>query len=269
MRRLVFVIVFLVAVPLTAATRGIQNIKIFLDQCPTKDPAFGEIMLDFEIRRDGRPTTVPFCSEPVSAMGVREYTDELIVLQALRVMYYMDRGMSGHLPWTSMTLYDWMKTKIRGIDIITGGGAACCETINGKTFIFVGSQDDLNREGHKTWIGIAGDITLYAHEARHVDDFPHSSCCGIPGGCDDAFDTANLSAYAVPWWLFSLWLSGTINVGYACLTPSEAAEATGLFLQAMNSLRDRFCTTKPALVSPPRLPGGPCSTTSRRRVVRR
>ena len=57
-------------------------------------------------------------------MALSQYTDELIVLQGLRTIYYMDLGRSGHLPWTAGTLYGWMKSKIGGINIRTDSTAS-------------------------------------------------------------------------------------------------------------------------------------------------
>jgi hypothetical protein len=51
---------------------------------------------------------------PVSQLPISQYTDELIVLQGLRAVVYMDLG-SNQLPWAPGTLYDWMKSKMTGI----------------------------------------------------------------------------------------------------------------------------------------------------------
>ncbi len=250
-----------------SAARPISNIGSFLNQCPDRDPAFATITRDFELRRNGLPVSMPQCTEPISGMSTAQYTDELIVLQGLRVIYYMDRGQSGHLPWTPGTLYDWMKSKIGGINVVPGGGSSCCSTFGGKLFINVGGEDDFNRDFDRRWRGIAGNIDLYAHETRHVDGFPHSSCCGISFGCDDTFNPANLSPYGVQWWLNKLWLDGTINVGYECLSPGEIFETSNWFLGALNDqFRSRFCTNPPAVVAAPPVPGGACDT--RRRSVR-
>lgn len=258
------------AISSTSASAGIRNIGIFLQQCPDRDPAYLLVKQDFEIRRDGNLALEPVCTEPISAIPTAQYTDELIVSQGLRVMYYMDRGQSGHLPWTGGTLYDWMRSKVGGINIVTGlSGGNCCTVIGGRRFINMGSQNDFNRDFDRSLSGIAGNIDFYAHEARHVDGFPHSSCCGIPGGCDDTFDPANLSAYGVQWWLNSLWLAGTINVGYECLSANEVSQTTDWFQSGLNSqFRTRFCTNLPPLVSAPAVPGGPCPTGPRRRAVR-
>src|SRR5437867_514445 len=99
-----------------AVSAQIHNIRQFLDQCPQTDPAIAQIRKDFEVRRGGiLVAELPPCTEPVSAMPASLYSDELIVLQGLRVIYYMDRGQTGHLPWTNGTMYDWMKSKIGGI----------------------------------------------------------------------------------------------------------------------------------------------------------
>lgn len=261
-----------VPAPLASTSPGIRNIGVFLQQCPNRDPAYAEISKDFEIRHNDLPTAEPVCTEPISAMTTAQYTDDLIVRQGLRVMYYMDRGQSGHLPWTPGTLYDWMKSKIQGIDVVDGvGGGYCCTTIAGKRFFVAGAQNDFNRDFDRSWRGIAGNIDFYAHEARHIDGFPHSSCCGLTSGCDDSFDPANLSAYGVQWWLNKLWLDGTINVGYECLaTASEVSASTKWFTEAVNGqFRSRFCTNLPPLVLAPDSPGGACPTQDRRRSAKK
>jgi len=267
------------------ALAQIHNIRQFLDRCPQSDPAIAQIRNDFELRRAGVVVLqLPPCTEPVSAMATSSYSDELIVLQGLRVIYYMDRDLNGHLPWTKGTLYDWMKSKIGGIDIVQGG-SFCCEIFgwtpplpppdppllppSSAFFIAVGGQDDFNREFDKTWPGISGNIGLYAHETRHRDGYSHVSCCGIPGGCDQVFDPGNLSPYGVQWWLDDLWLNGTIDVGMACLAPIDAQSATNWFLGSLNGsgFPARFCDGKPTAVSAPAVPGGRCLDTQRRRAV--
>ena len=282
-------VVLLAALP---AAGEIRNIRRFLDQCPQNDPAFEQIRSDFQLRRAGAlVTSIPACSEPVSAMPTASYTDELIALQALRVVYYMDRGMAGHLPWTPGTLYDWMKSKVGGIDIVAGGTSFCCE-IFGYTpppppppgtplppepppippsaiYIAIAAEDDFNREFDKGWTGISGNIDLMAHEVRHIDGFPHTSCCGIAGGCDQVFDTANLSPYGLQWWLDRAWLQGTINVGMNCLPPIELHAATTWFSLGVNEqFASRFCEHSPEQVAIPAVVGGRCLDAPRRRAVR-
>jgi hypothetical protein len=271
------------------AAAQIRNIRQFLDQCPQSDPAIATIRADFQLRRDGAVVSqIPPCTEPVSAMPTSAYTDELIVLQGLRVIYYMDRGQAGHLPWTSGTMYDWMKSKIGGIDIVQGT-SFCCEVFgwtvpfpplppgtpppvppSSAYFIGVGAEDDFNREFDKGWPGISGNIGLYAHETRHRDGYSHTSCCGIPGGCDQTFNAKDLTPYAIQWWLDDLWLTGKINVGMACLPAASLQSALNWFYGSLNGsgFPARFCDARPAVVDPPANPGGVCLDVSRRRAVK-
>src|SRR5262245_49256995 len=94
----------LVALWLTGpAQASIDNIEQFLDKCPNGDPVYATLRGDFEIRRDGVVVGAIPCAEPVSTMPLSQYTDELIAVQGLRTLYYMDLGRSGHLPWTPGT----------------------------------------------------------------------------------------------------------------------------------------------------------------------
>jgi hypothetical protein len=251
------------AVPLPKAVGAITDVATFLDGCPTNDPIYAQLRADFELRRNGAVVGAVSCSEPVSALPTAQYTDEIIVLQGLRTIYYMDLGSAGHLPWTPGTLYQWMRSKIDGIDIRDGvAGGACCTTYDGKLFFIAGAQTDFNRDFDKTWMGISGNIAFYAHEVRHVDGFPHVSCCGITGGCDQAYDEANLSAYGVQHFLNRLWLEGDINVGFSCLPAPEFEETVNWHLGSLSVFRDRFCTNPPAVATRPAQPGGACRSSA-------
>lgn len=257
---LLFPLVFAPAPLAATAVGAITDIGVFLDTCPTNDPVYAQLRSDFELRRNGVVVGAVACSEPVSAIPTAQYTDELIVLQGLRVIYYMDLGSTGHLPWTPGTLYQWMRSKIGGIEIRDGiAGGFCCETYNGRLFIVAGAQNDFNRDFDKTWQGISGNIAFYAHEARHVDGYPHVSCCGITGGCDQEYDEANLGAYGIQHFLNRQWLHGDINVGFACLPAQEFEETVNWHLGSLDG--SRFCT-KPAQVARPPQPGGVCRSSS-------
>ena len=243
------------------AAGEITDIKAFLDQCPTDDPIYDTLRSDIQLRRNGVLVGDIPCTAPVSQMPVSDYTDELIVVQALRTIYYMDRDQSGHLSWTPGPMYEWLISKIGGIDIRDDSLSFCCESFDGRTFISVAAQDAANRSFDKEWQGISGNIALYGHETRHVDGFPHSSCCGIPGGCDDTFDNSNPSAYAIQYLLNKYWLEGTIDVGISCQPPSDAQTIAYWHYQAGEEFRSRFCTNAPPSLTIPATPGGPCMTT--------
>ena len=252
MKRKLFLLTFLVFINNTVFTQ-IIDIKAFLDKCPTNDPAITTILNDFEIRLNGVKITEFPCSEPVSLMSVQNYTNPLIYLQTLRVIYYMDKHIVGkHFPWTDKSLYNWMKDNVNGINIKDGvSGGYCCETINGKKFFVTGNANDSNREHDKQWIGISGNIGFFAHEVRHADKGPgHSSCCGIPGGCDDKYDENNLSSYGIQYWLEKNWLDGTLYVGANIShNQSQINEIINWHLTAINNqFRNRFCNNIPDIL---------------------
>lgn len=231
----------------------IYDIKLFLDQCPTNDPAIDTILNDFEIRLNGQIVTEFPCYEPVYSMKTEDYLNPLIYLQTLRVIYYMDRHKRNHLPWTDTTLYVWMKNNIDGINIVDGViGGYCCSEIDGKIFFVTGNADDFNREFDKGWRGISGNIDFFAHEVRHTNGYGyyHSSCCGIPGGCDENYDENDLGAYGIQYWLNKAWLNGLINVGIRTSgTITEINDAINWHLSSLNSSRTRFCNNIPEIVN--------------------
>jgi hypothetical protein len=245
------------------AFADIDNIAVFLEQCPTTDPAYAQIRSDFIIRQNGIIVGDIACREPYTTTPAAELSDALVLVQGLRVLYYMDRGRAGHLPWTSGTVYDWMKSRVRGFNISdTAVFNSCCRTIDGGLYIVLTQEDAFQRLFDRTWRGISGNIALYAHEARHVDGYSHDSGCGITAGCDATFDPTNLSAYGVQWWLNVTWLDGSIYVGFSCLDPAARAEITEWHRSAIEGYRRRFSSNPPPVVGVPAEPGGACRTTA-------
>ena len=239
----------------------IKNIKEFLEQCPTDDSVYVQIRKDFIIRKNGVLVGEISCSEPISEIPVEEYTDELILVQALRTIYYMDMGRTGHLSWTKGTLYDWMKSRIGGFDIWdTGdGGGSCCGIYDDRPYVGLGTQNDFNRDFDRSWTGIAGNIDLYVHEVRHLEAGSHSSCCGILSGCDSLFDELNPSCYAVQWILNKMWLTGEINVGISCLPEDEKSEIIAWHYTSCELYSSRFCAKLPPVLTVPDTAGGRCT----------
>jgi len=233
----------------------ISNIHRLLETCPASDPALSVILADFEIRRNGNLVRTVSCTPPISKLPLSKYTDELILVQTLRVMYYMHRSTPGNLPWTKGTLYDWLKSKVRGFNINDQetSAASCCAEIGGKLFISVAplKNDDFNRDLKRRWIGISGNVALYAHERRHLDGFAHVSCKGSDN-MDQAYNETSLSPFGVQWWLYKNWLTEDLGVGFSCLSDSERQETADLFVNACEGYRTgRFCGTPPASVSKP------------------
>jgi uncharacterized protein (TIGR03437 family) len=248
----------LVAAPLHAQ---IANIKDFLKTCPDNDPAIAQIKADFAFYDNGVAVTSIPCTEPYNQMDPAKMNTELAILQSLRVMYYMDRGRSNYLPWTSLRLYDWIKSKIAGINFVPGSSFACCTTVAGKNVIFGRVLDTLSIGGYRDFTGISGGIGVIAHEARHVDGFPHVGCCPVgAGACDQSYDEKNLSPYGIQDWLAHNWLNGNINVGMFCSLSNEIRTTTQYL--ASENTQNRFCDTKPPVIPTMAIadtPGGACS----------
>jgi hypothetical protein len=246
-------LLLLLLVSRTVLLSQINDIKVFLEQCPTNDPMIDTILKDFEFRVDDQVITEFPCTEPVSSMSIDQYTQPLIYLQTLRVAYYMDRNMTDHLPWTDTTLYVWMKNRIDGIKVSSSmsSGGYCCDYDDGKTLVVVNNADEFNRNFDKAWRGISGNLDFVAHEVRHLDGpFYHTNCCSSTS-CDSIYDEKNLSCFGVQYWLNKNWLSGFLNVGIRVShTPEEIQQILDWHLSALNlQFRERFCYNAPDLVS--------------------
>ncbi|MGD0668406.1 MAG: hypothetical protein ABSB23_12660 [Bryobacteraceae bacterium] len=244
-----------------APPAALQQIEQWVDTCPASDPAIQQIRADFDIRLDSVPVTQFPCVEPYTQTPLEQFSLQTVVLQVLRLMYYLDTGRSEYLPWTSLRLYDWMKSKLRGIDIRSDYGAnQCCETINGRQYMMFNgtARDDVNKAYLLSLDGLLSNLTVVAHEARHVDGFPHVSCCGIPQGCDQTYDEKNLSPYGIQFYLQRAWLTGKdLNLNLACLDPAGLGSNVFRLNDANNYILN-FCDTKPEALPASTKIGGDC-----------
>lgn len=245
---------------------NIDNIVVFLTTCPNNDPVYEKMRGDFIIRRNGVPVDSIHCSEPFNEMPLGLYTDELIVLQALRVIHYMDPEISDYLPWTSMSLYDWVNSNIGGINIKDGlYGGYCCEIYDDQKYIVIGDgAEELLDYYRKDWHGMSSMVTFIAHEVRHADDGPgHVTGCaawpdGTIYGCDAEYNLDNLGSYGLMYWLEHAWLTGYLNIGIGCADENTAKYLIDGHLLSVNGLSENF-VIQPPLVSKPNPPyGGPC-----------
>ena len=248
----------------SSSAPGITNVAAFLEQCPANDPVYLQIRNDFEIRREGTVVGDIPCSEPISAMQIAQYTDELIAVQTLRAIYYMEGGRQTPYPWTSSSLYDWMKSQIGGVDL-RANGSYCCSQYNGKWYVVIATQPAWDRDSDREWPGISNQITLLSHETRHVDGFPHVGYCPLfpdqPYGCDPEYDEQNLSPYALEWWLNAKWLSGEIYVGFSCASPQTVGMIADFHQSVTNgNYAMRFVNNAPPTLSMPSQPGGACTS---------
>lgn len=253
-------------VPFNGIRTGIHDVVQFLNQCPTTDPAYNTIRQDFTFLRDGLPDNVAItCAEPYSAMPIAQLTDELIAIQTLRFVYYMSQGTEGKLPWTNLSLYDWMKAQVAGINFHSQPGlSACCDVIGGKLYIITSQQTASAREFYRDWPGLSGKLALFVHEARHVAGPAHVNGCPAfplptdPLACDATYDLSNLGSYGVQYWLTSNWATGFLNVGLGCSSTSVAQANASWTASEANGYRSRFVTNTPPMVSISSPYGGPC-----------
>jgi len=249
------------------ADAAIPNIVRFLDLCPHNDPMYTQIRADFRILRNRVPVGQVTCTEPVSGMAGSQITEELEILQALRVIYYLDRGRGPYLPWTQSTLYDWMKSRIAGFNIDDlDSNFRCCSLIDGGHYVTLlkfSPSPEAARSFFVKWNSLAAYIGLLGHEVRHRDGFSHDSLCGITNGCDLTYDASNLSSYGVQVWLGQSFLSGLINVGIGCVDSATRSSWASSTLQSTNNFVNRFSQNKPSTVTMPLQPGGACQVISR------
>jgi hypothetical protein len=250
------------------------DLQAFADTCPQNDPYTPIIRRDFVIAKNQVPVGDIACTEPYSQMPPTEVTDELLILQSLRAMYYMDMGRSGYLPWTQLRLYDWVKSRIGGVDIVPDGYAsACCIVLGDRKYIavgglagaaaFTGSTVAYQAARRRTPLdGMVELISLFAHEAGHTEGngYPHvSGCPNSPtkDACDETYDVSNLGAYGVAYYLETLWVSGAINLGYSC-DPVWQAFFAGGWAGIANFDAGNFVTNAPPKISASATSGGPC-----------
>lgn len=247
---------------------GIGDIRNFLEQCPTTDPAYAHITHDFALYLEGSPDTTPItCTEPISSLPIDQLTDELIALQVMRTAYYMGMGTAGYLPWTPKGLYAWMTGNVAGVNFkMAAGQLYCCDSINGRLYISDSLLDASTRNDNRTWIGISDTLNYFAHEIRHADPGSPGHTNGCPAfplptdplGCDFTYDLQNLGAYGVQYWLESKWALAYLNIGIGCAPPDIAMNYATWNTNAANQFITRFVTNPPPMVVATQPYGGPC-----------
>jgi hypothetical protein len=245
---------------------GIDNIYKFLEECPTNDPAYSKIRSDFTIRIDGKVVNDIPCTEPLSSIPSNEFSQELVTLQTLRIIYYMDADVQNFLPWTSLSMYDWMAAHIGGINLLTEPGYIyCCDTFGGEKYIGESITSEGSRGYYKTWQGISGKVAVYGHETRHADGghYHVTGCEAFPNptdpkGCDPSYDLSDLGSYGIQYWLNENWSTGYINIGISC-NSTYAQSYVSEHVYRANDYRRRFVNNIPPLIEMPLPPyGGPC-----------
>ena len=121
-------------------------------------------------------------------------------------MYYIDiYKKTSYLPWTNLLLFDWLKDKVQGFDIVDNLGGAvgvCCAIKNGKNFISLTSTKNDSPSFIKytceNWFTLAGFASLIGNERRHADpsSYPYNGTCNNVSG-DAEHNEQNLGSYGL------------------------------------------------------------------------
>jgi hypothetical protein len=186
-------------------------------------------------------------------------------MQTFRMVYYMSQGTAGKLPWTSLSLYEWMKSQVAGVNFHAEAGfSACCEIIDGKKYIIISRMAASSRDFYRNWESISGWMALFAHEARHASGVSHVNGCPAfplptdPVGCDETYDLNNLGSYGIQYWLFAGLARGSINVGIGCAPAATAESLASFAARSANVYLTQFVTNAPPSVTATTPYGGPC-----------
>lgn len=227
-------------------TQQITHIETFLATCPTNDIAMQKILTDFEIRVEGQKVTSFDCN---NLQG-----KTLQILQALRIMYYLDyQDTPITLPWTKLTFYNWMKERVQGFNVVDNLGGAvgsCCVTLDGKRFISLNSGKNdpsfVIKYSYKEWQGLLGFIWLLGHERRHADPsgYPHNGNCGQTITGDADYNVNDLGSYGVSYWLNDAFLTGKYDIGMNCATAKLRLYVESSYGN-MNWINSFFCKNTP------------------------
>ena len=254
---------------------GLDDVKAFIERCPTNDPAYQIIRQEFELRLDGALVTTPItCTEPLTSLPMDGLnTTAIVTLQAIRFAYYMSIGTTERLPWTPRSLYAWLTRNVAGINFRTVPNQTyCCDVINGRFYIarsLISGPFSMPMQ----WPWVPDQLAFLSHEARHRDPGAPAHVNGCPDfpaptdpiGCDPTYDVNNLGGYGIQFWMHSSMARAFLNMGIGCLQPQVAqtyANASATF--ANSTYQSRFVTIPPIVTAAPPY-GGPCTPPLRRR----
>jgi len=253
------VTITVLVLPAGTILTGVRNAHTFITTCATSDPAYAMIRKDFEILNESQPFSASIlCTDPYTTNPIEQMSEELLTVETLRLVYYMSIGTEGKLPWTSLSLYEWMKSQIAGVNIVAVEGSSnCCLMLNGKKYFTVSRKPAATLDLYRNWQTMAGWLALMAHETRHAAGYSHVNGCPNwplptdPLGCDPTYDESNLGAYGIQRWLYAHWATGELNVGLACGTAVDRRQDTIIMAASANGYKKAFVNNAPADITIP------------------
>jgi len=185
----------------------VVSLDDLLATCPTEEE-IERFQIDFDIFIDPEVGLPPYSCEDTNP--------RLAIYQALRAMsaLYFDQP----LPWTSYSLYDWLRGAVSGIVLRATEISYCCDDQNR----IVLKSELLSQPSYSSWydpqsgIGLMDLVGLIVHEARHAEIGGHTC-----GNSDDA-TLDEMGAWGVQHYYF-LWMAEHTPPGLLTPTQREAA----------------------------------------------
>jgi uncharacterized protein (TIGR03437 family) len=164
--------------------------------------------------------------------------------QALRLMQVIP--FEKPLPWTSRSLYDWFVHAVRGIRLRSdiSNAAFCCDP---KDVINVQSGD-IGQGQYLTGAQLATLMSVFAHEARHNEGFPHT--CSAAYSRDQTLE--EMGARAIDYYLFE-WMAFHSGLFFTPGDNLPPGYYRSYFWQAaQDKFNSSICELGPGLVVAPR-----------------
>jgi len=192
-----------------------ESLGAILSTCPL-DCEVSAIDSDFSIIFDGAADIPEYAcldgQDPDAGENPR-----LVLYQLIRALAALEFDQP--LPWTELSLYDWLKNSVTGFVITDVPESYCCDD-HGRIVLSIA---DLTRPLPARWdsphprAGLCDLAGMIVHEARHVEVGPHT--------CGDADTTADEMG---PWgaqYHFYVWLAEQTSPGMLSELELQCARA--------------------------------------------
>lgn len=199
---------------LVVVASACTNIDSLLATCPTQQE-LDKFNADFDIFVDPAANLPPYACQDGRDPG-GSVNPRLAVYQALRAIDALTFDQP--LPWTSLSLYDWLQSTVTGFNIAPVPYSGCCDAQGRITL----KSDLLSQPSYASWlepgqsVGLMHFAGLIVHEARHAEGKPHSC-----QGTEDA-TLSEMGAWAAQHYFF-LWMVDHTQPGQ--LSHAEKAAA--------------------------------------------
>jgi hypothetical protein len=196
-----------------------------LTTCPTQQE-LDRFNADFDIFFDPAANLPPYACQNGRDPG-GSVNPLLAVYQALRAMDALTFDQP--LPWTSLSLYDWLKSTITGFNIAPVQYSGCCDA-QGRIVL---KSDLLSQPSYAAWlepqqsVGLMHFAGLIVHETRHAEGKPHTC-----NGTEDA-TLSEMGAWAAQYYFF-LWMANHTPPGE--LSDAEKAAAAAAAADALTRI---------------------------------